>query len=65
MHRRLHPDLAAAQGASSGQPTAGDGVSGKLGIVKRPDGMRQVTLDGRPLYRFAEDGRTARRPATT
>jgi predicted lipoprotein with Yx(FWY)xxD motif len=40
---------------SSGQPTAGDGVSGKLGTVKRPDGKRQVTLDGRPLYRFAQD----------
>jgi predicted lipoprotein with Yx(FWY)xxD motif len=40
---------------SSGQPTAGDGVSGKLGTVKRPDGTPQVTLDGRPLYRFAED----------
>ena len=39
----------------SAQPTAGDGVSGKLGTVKRPDGARQVTLDGRPLYRFAED----------
>ena len=40
---------------ASGQPTAGDGVSGKLGTVKRPDGTRQVTLDGRPLYRFAQD----------
>ena len=40
---------------SSGQPTAGDGVSGKLGTVKRPDGKLQVTLDGRPLYRFAQD----------
>jgi predicted lipoprotein with Yx(FWY)xxD motif len=39
----------------SGQPTAGDGVSGMLGTVKRPDGTRQVTLDGRPLYRFAQD----------
>jgi predicted lipoprotein with Yx(FWY)xxD motif len=41
---------------ASGTPTAGDGVSGKLGTVKRPDGAMQVTLDGRPLYRFAEDG---------
>jgi len=41
---------------ASGTPTAGDGVSGKIGTVKRPDGAKQVTLDGRPLYRFAEDG---------
>jgi predicted lipoprotein with Yx(FWY)xxD motif len=40
---------------ASGKPTAGDGVSGKVGTVKRPDGTTQVTLDGRPLYRFAED----------
>ena len=40
----------------SGQPTAGDGVSGKLGTIKRPDGARQVTLDGHTLYRFAQDG---------
>ena len=33
----------------------GDGVSGRLATVKRPDGSRQVTLDGRPLYRFAQD----------
>jgi predicted lipoprotein with Yx(FWY)xxD motif len=45
---------------SSGQPTAGDGVSGKVGTVKRPDGKRQVTLDGRPLYRFAEDSQSGK-----
>jgi predicted lipoprotein with Yx(FWY)xxD motif len=40
----------------SGQPTAAGDVAGKLGVVKRPDGKRQVTLAGRPLYRFAQDG---------
>jgi predicted lipoprotein with Yx(FWY)xxD motif len=28
----------------------------ELGVVKRPDGGRQLTLDGRPLYSFTEEG---------
>jgi predicted lipoprotein with Yx(FWY)xxD motif len=40
---------------SSGQPTADDGLAGELGVVNRPDGGRQVTFDGRLLYRFVED----------
>jgi predicted lipoprotein with Yx(FWY)xxD motif len=41
---------------SGDNPTAADGLGAKLGVVKRPDGARQVTFDGRLLYRFVEDG---------
>lgn len=41
--------------AGRGKPTGAGDLSGKLGVVKRPDGARQVTFDGRLLYRFAED----------
>jgi predicted lipoprotein with Yx(FWY)xxD motif len=42
---------------ASGGPTASDSVvQAKLGMLRRPDGSRQVTFDGKPLYRFAEDG---------
>src|SRR3954447_9437195 len=30
-------------------------AAGKLGVIKRPDGGRQVTANGQPLYTFAED----------
>ncbi len=39
----------------AGRPTAGGDVTGKLGVMMRPDGARQVTFDGRPLYRFLQD----------
>ena len=29
--------------------------AGNVGVVKRPDGTRQVTLDGMPLYTFVQD----------
>jgi predicted lipoprotein with Yx(FWY)xxD motif len=38
----------------SGAPTAAAGV-GKLGVITRPDGARQVTTNGRLLYTFTED----------
>jgi predicted lipoprotein with Yx(FWY)xxD motif len=33
----------------------GPGVQGKLGLLRRANGRLQVTLRGKPLYRFAED----------
>jgi predicted lipoprotein with Yx(FWY)xxD motif len=33
----------------------GSGVSGKLAVLRRSNGTFQVTLNGRPLYRFAGD----------
>lgn len=38
----------------TGQPT-GAGSVGTLAVVKRPDGSKQVTVNGRPLYTFAQD----------
>jgi predicted lipoprotein with Yx(FWY)xxD motif len=40
----------------SGAPTKGSSLSGKLAVVKRPDGHgRQVTYNGRLLYSFKLD----------
>ena len=39
---------------ADGTPT-GDGVTGKLATIDTPDGKKQVTLDGWPLYYFAKD----------
>jgi predicted lipoprotein with Yx(FWY)xxD motif len=39
----------------SKSPTGEGAVSTELGTIERPDGDRQVTFDGRPLYRFSED----------
>jgi predicted lipoprotein with Yx(FWY)xxD motif len=35
-------------------PTASPGV-GTLAVIKRPDGSRQVTVDGKLLYTFTDD----------
>lgn len=37
------------------EPTGPDDVSDELGLAERPGGERQLTFDGQPLYRFADD----------
>ncbi len=46
---------AAAWPPLAGPATAGDGVTGALAVTTRGDGAQQVTLDGHPLYRYADD----------
>ena len=39
-----------------GPVTAGPGVTGRLGTIKRSDGSVQATYDGHPLYTYVGDG---------
>jgi len=39
----------------TGPLSAGPGVTGKLGIIKRSDGSLQATYDGHPLYTYIGD----------
>jgi len=40
--------------STAATPTA-EGVAGTLGTITTPDGAKQVTLNGLPLYYFAQD----------
>jgi predicted lipoprotein with Yx(FWY)xxD motif len=39
----------------TGSPQAGPGVTGKLGMIKRPGGAEQATYGGHPLYTYIGD----------
>ena len=51
--RTAWPPLLLPAGVTAATP--GVGVTGTLGTITRPDGGRQVTYDGRPLYRYSGD----------
>jgi predicted lipoprotein with Yx(FWY)xxD motif len=38
-----------------GRPSAGPGVTGKVGTIRRSDGLRQATYDDHPLYTYIGD----------
>jgi predicted lipoprotein with Yx(FWY)xxD motif len=48
-------DCAAYWPPVTGSPTAGAGVTGKLGTITRTDGATQATYDGHPLYTYIGD----------
>jgi predicted lipoprotein with Yx(FWY)xxD motif len=47
---------AAAVPAGTATPIPAEGVTGALATSAHPDGATQLTLDGKPLYRYAADG---------
>ena len=51
----LWPPALASDSALATDRPAGIGVSGVTEVMRRDDGQRQVTIDGRPLYYYAKD----------
>jgi predicted lipoprotein with Yx(FWY)xxD motif len=42
--------------ASEGAPSADPSLPGKVAVIMRPDGTRQVSYVGHPLYSFTQEG---------
>ena len=55
VHRCLPVVLDAADGQGRRRPH-GSVPGGKLGVITRPDGGKQVTFDGKPVYSFTQEG---------
>lgn len=51
---QLWPAATVPQGVT---PTAGPGITGKLGVIQRADGSYQVTINGMPLYLYSGDSK--------
>ena len=54
----MHLDLVRARWPPltvAGNPTAGPGITAPLAVIGGPDGVRQLTLGGHPLYTFVGD----------
>lgn len=49
---QVWPPLTVPQGVT---PTAGPGVTGTLGVLQRPDGSYQVTINKMPVYHYSGD----------
>jgi predicted lipoprotein with Yx(FWY)xxD motif len=45
-----------ADGSAAQAKTAAADLNLSIGVVKRPDGKDQLTLDGQPLYSFTQEG---------
>src|SRR5256885_391097 len=49
------PSSTGSRRAARAKPPAGVGLPGPLGIIPRPGGLRQVTINGLPIYLYAGD----------